>query len=42
MLTSQDTEKNVEKAPIHKIDGFIVKPPKLDDLELHLRRVLGL
>ena len=42
MLTGQDTEKNLRKARIHKIDGFIVKPPKTDILERHIRQALGL
>ena len=42
MLTGQDTEKNLRKARIHKIDGFIVKPPKADVLERHIRQALGL
>ena len=42
MLTGQDTEDNVKKGRIHKIDGFIVKPPKADTLEVHMRKALGL
>jgi CheY-like chemotaxis protein len=42
MLTGQDTESNVEKARIHKINGFIVKPPKIDDLEQRILEALGL
>jgi two-component system, chemotaxis family, chemotaxis protein CheY len=42
MLTGQDTESNVEKARIHKINGFIVKPPKIDDLEQRILESLGL
>ncbi|MBT3702915.1 MAG: response regulator [Alphaproteobacteria bacterium] len=42
MLTGQDTESNVEKARIHKINGFIVKPPKVDDLEQRILEALGL
>ena len=42
ILTSKDTDSNVEKARSHKIDGFIVKPPKRDDLDRHIRRLLGL
>ena len=41
MLTGQDTEKNVEKARFHKIDGFIVKPPKAEELERHMLKALG-
>ena len=42
MLTGQDTEDNVKKARIHKIDGYIVKPPKIDQLETHIMGALGL
>ncbi len=42
MLTGQDTERNVDKARIHKIDGFIVKPPKAEDLERRMKKALGL
>ncbi len=42
VLTSKDTERNVDKARIHKIDGFIVKPPKAEDLERRMLKALGL
>ena len=42
MLTGKDTERNVRKAKIHKINGFIVKPPTADTLEKHMRKALGL
>ena len=42
MLTGKDTERNVRKARIHKIDGFIVKPPTAESLEKHMRKALGL
>lgn len=42
MLTGQDTDKNVDLARIHKIDGFIVKPPKAEDLERRILKALGL
>jgi CheY-like chemotaxis protein len=42
MLTGQDTEKNLMKGRIHKIDGFIVKPSNTDTLEIHMRKALGL
>jgi len=41
ILTGQDTDTNVKKARIHKIDGFIVKPPKKDQLEILLKKSLG-
>ena len=42
VLTGKDTERNVRKARIHKIDGFIVKPPTAETLELHMRKALDL
>ena len=42
MLTGKDTERNVQKAKIHKINGFIVKPPTVDVLKQHMRRALGI
>jgi len=41
MLTGKDTEKNVRSARIHKINGFIVKPPQVDTVRRHLRDALG-
>lgn len=41
MLTGQDTEDNVRKGRIHKIDGFIVKPPQIDDLRLRIQSVVN-
>lgn len=32
MLTGRDTEDNIRKGRIHKIDGFILKPPNAEDL----------
>ena len=40
MLTGQDTEDNARKGRIHKIDGFIVKPPKPDDLRMRMQLAL--
>ncbi len=42
VLTGGDTEKNVKKSRTHRINGFIVKPPKAVELEHHLRGALGL
>ncbi len=42
MLTGKDTGDKVDKGRIHKIDGFIVKPPNAVDLERRMRKVLGL
>jgi len=42
MLTGQNTEDNAQKARIHKIDGYIIKPPKVDVLETHIKKALGL
>lgn len=41
VLTGKDTERNVRRAQIHKISGFIVKPPTVETLEQHLRDALG-
>jgi len=40
MLTGKDTDKNVQSARIHKIDGFLVKPAKMDSLMAAIRRAL--
>ena len=42
MLTGYATEKNVQRARTHKIDGFVVKPPSVDVLKVEIRHVLGL
>jgi len=42
MLTGNDTPKNVQRGQMHRIDGFIVKPPKADTLKPEIVRVLGL
>ena len=42
VLTGKDTEINVRKAKIHKIEGFIVKPPSAEVIERHMREALGL
>lgn len=40
MLTGKDTDKNIQSARIHKIDGFLVKPAKAATLKAAIRRVL--
>lgn len=35
-------DANIRKGRIHKIDGFLIKPPSADTLSLHLKEVLGL
>ncbi len=42
MLTGQDTEENIIKGKAHRIQGFIIKPPKADVLKEHIVRALGL
>ena len=42
MLTGHDTDKNVRKGRIHRIDGFVVKPLSQDVLIQHLRQMLDL
>ena len=41
MLTGKDTDENAQKARIHKISGFLVKPPKPDTLGNTIRHALG-
>ena len=41
MLTGKDTDKNVQSARIHKIDGFLVKPAKAEPLKAAIRRARG-
>ena len=40
MLTGRDTENNNQLARRHKINGFVIKPPKLHELASKLRQVL--
>jgi len=40
MLTGHDTEENIRKGLIHRIQGFIVKPPSADVLKKHIVRIL--
>ena len=40
MLTGKDTDKNVRRARIHKISGFVVKPPDMETLKDHIRRAV--
>lgn len=42
MLTGRDTEGNVRSARIHKINGFILKPPKQSQVGGALRAALKL
>ncbi len=42
VLTSMDTEKNVKKSRIHRINGFMIKPPTPEDLARQIRQTLGL
>lgn len=42
VLTGAGTEENTRLARIHKINGFIVKPPKKRQVALALRAALGL
>lgn len=41
MLTGADTEENIRKGRIHKINAFIVKPPKPEELRDHMLLALG-
>ena len=40
MLTGQPTEKNVQRARTHKINGFMEKPPSADLMRIKIRDVL--
>ena len=42
ILTGQDTDRNMEKARLHEINGYLVKPPTVDLLRAQIRNVLGL
>ena len=42
ILTGQATEKNVQRARAHKINGFVTKPPTVDMLRLEIHAALGL
>lgn len=42
MLTGHDTDKNVRKGRVHRIDGFVVKPISRDVLIQHLKQMLDL
>ena len=42
MLTGQDNDKNVRRAQIYKIDGFIVKPAEAKLLKQRIGQALGL
>ncbi len=41
MLTGKDTDLNKQRALIHKINGFLVKPAQPDTLGNTIRRALG-
>lgn len=41
MLTGHSTEENVLKGRIHRIQGFIVKPPSAFVLKKYMMRALG-
>jgi CheY-like chemotaxis protein len=40
MLTGHSTEENITKGRIHRIQGFIVKPPSAEVLERYMTRAL--
>ncbi len=41
MLTGKDTDKNAQSARIHKVSGFLVKPPKATTLKAAICHALG-
>lgn len=40
MLTGKDSEENIRSGRIHKISGFIVKPPTLEGIRDHIHQIL--
>jgi CheY-like chemotaxis protein len=40
ILTGNDTEKNIEKAKFHRIEGFVIKPVTASELENKIRTIL--
>ena len=42
VLTSMDTEENMKKSRIHRINGFMIKPPTPEELVQRIRQTLGL
>lgn len=40
ILTGKDTDRNVQRARFHKINGFVVKPPEPKDIERKIRHAL--
>ena len=41
MLTARDTDENVKRGQVYKIDAFLVKPPTEDMLRTNIIRALG-
>ncbi len=41
MLTAVDSDENVRRGKIHKIDAFLIKPPTEDMLRNNMVRALG-
>ncbi len=41
MLTGKAIDKNVEKVRFHRINGFLIKPPKVNTLKNAIRHALG-
>ncbi len=42
ILTGKNTEENLRKGRFHKINGYVVKPPKADALRAHIAEALGM
>lgn len=40
MLTGHSTEENVMKGRVHRIQGFVVKPPSLEAMRRYIYRAL--
>ncbi len=41
MLTGHGTEENVMKGRIHRIQGFVVKPPSMESMRRYIERALA-
>jgi len=41
MLTGKDTDKNIRSGRIHKIDGFMVKPPEIEPMRKMIDKVIA-
>tara|TARA_B100000315_G_scaffold76052_1_gene69608 strand:+ start:1121 stop:1543 length:423 start_codon:yes stop_codon:yes gene_type:complete len=42
VLTGKDNDQNINMARIHKIEGFLVKPPDIKTLERYIREIFDI